>query len=595
MTDMEVHYRAHQNGSDAPNRLGLSKTATWISYLLVLLITVYAGIYVVLIFSSNISWDEFNFLAQIYALEDGRIGPSINNLHTAFYRWLISQPGSELDQILIARLAQLGFFMGAMILLYRMARQHFSTVVALTVVFLAVSYTDLLRHAFSFRFDTLLLFFSLLSLYIYTYQRDRVSALAAGAALAIGLLISIKAVFYLASILTIAIIQWALDDQPRVHAKRTLSFIVSLLLVFTSIYLIRAGMATGDVGGVGQASRTIDELQALVHTGNKMFLEEGFFPRSEYLSRTFVENSGHWLLGAVGTLTALAILVGKAEHRRLALVIMACLIPLGSVVIYRNAFPYFYVFIIPPAMLTAGLAMETALRWSHRLSSIGRNLVGVLPIAIGLFTSLMYLALEPREGLAKQRLVLQAVHELFPERVTYVDGYGMVSSFPKVGLWMSTWGMDNYHQRGEPIMKKLLRETEPKFLLANHPALRGWQEKLGGAKDSRRSLLAEDAAVLANNFVHQWGPIHVAGKRIAIKKGGSPETFEMLAGGNYTVESVEPVLIDGTPVGRGQVIELNQGCHVLEAFDPTTVTLRWGKNLPQPNVIAPRDSLWDGL
>ena len=54
----------------------------------------------------------------------------------------------------------------------------------------------------------------------------------------------------------------------------------------------------------------------------------------------------------------------------------------------------------------------------------------------------------------QQKETLDLVHRLFPEAVPYIDRCSMVSTFPKVGFFMSSLGMRFYHERGEPIMEE---------------------------------------------------------------------------------------------------------------------------------------------
>ena len=548
-------------------------------------------VYVLLIFRQNINWDEFNFLAQIYAVQSALDGPRLNNFHTLIYGWVTRVPGNEIDQIMAARFGQLAFFSGSMYLLYKIARQHFSGFVSLVVILLTVSYTDVLRHASSFRFDTIILFFSLLALYLYTAGSTRIRGAAAGGVLAIGFLVSIKAVFFLPVMLATAFIQEKAERRRGAIPGRILVLISSLGFAFAFIYLTRAA-----VGTETQMPQFGGEIRSVASAGKKMFLEDGLFPRSSYLARSINENIGHWVLLTVGALLALRAVFSSHKARRRALFVIACLIPLGSVTIYRNAFPYFYVLVIPPAMLSAGVAVEQIIRFSREFSPITRRLMVLSPIGAALLTASLFLTLEHREGISKQRTVLQSVHEIFPNAVPYLDGYGMVSSFPKTGLWMSTWGMDNYHRRNTGVMPQLLLESEPKFLLANHVALLDRRNKLSNDEIRYRRLLPEDAAMLTKYFVHHWGPIYIAGKTIVIPEAGQPQEFSIMSGGPYTVEAAEPIVLNEALVQPGQVVELKQGVNVLESLNPlTVVTLRWGDNLAMPISPAPTEWLWDGL
>lgn len=77
----------------------------------------------------------------------------------------------------------------------------------------------------------------------------------------------------------------------------------------------------------------------------------------------------------------------------------------------------------------------------------------------------------------------------------------MISSFPKVGFFMSTSGIEDYLQSGRPVMRDLPRERRPLFLIADVSSL-----QLQRTRPSKRhSLMADDIEVLRNNFIPQWG------------------------------------------------------------------------------------------
>jgi len=193
--------------------------------------------------------------------------------------------------------------------------------------------------------------------------------------------------------------------------------------------------------------------------------------------------------------------------------------------------------------------------------------------------------------------VLEVVHRLFPEPVGYVDRCAMVSTFPHAGFFMSTWGMEGYHARGRPVFAEILRRDQPVFIVANNTQL-----NIALPDDLRRryippayDLLAEDLALLRDNYVHHWGPLYVAGKRVEIESAAEPAGFEVSIAGIYTLEAAEAVRIDGEPVAPGEAVMLTQGMHQLAADAPGGYVLRWGDNLPLPDQLPPRKALFTGF
>ena len=46
-----------------------------------------------------------------------------------------------------------------------------------------------------------------------------------------------------------------------------------------------------------------------------------------------------------------------------------------------------------------------------------------------------------------------------------------MASFPLVGFFMTTLGVDTYLQRGQPVLRQAVEEKRPPLLIANHPLL----------------------------------------------------------------------------------------------------------------------------
>jgi len=285
-------------------------------------------------------------------------------------------------------------------------------------------------------------------------------------------------------------------------------------------------------------------------------------------------------------------------------------IPLVALTFYRNAFPYFYVTVIPPASLLTG-AMVARLEQILRPRSAGPG-AGVMAAVLAAVTAVATLAMafplcwaawrffdanrrDEVQGI--QGVVLDAVHQIFPEPVPYIDRCGMVASFPKVGLFMSTWTLEDYRQRGTPVMADVLAREQPRFVLANVPSLDLGQPVLD-VDDGVYALLPADAALLRDNFVPHWGPVQVAGKRITLDDEHPSVTSSWAIGGRYVVETATPVRIDGVTRAAGDVVDLEPGPHTIAAVEGTpvgtvgTVVLRTAEARPPPDVVAPTERLF---
>ncbi len=320
-------------------------------------------------------------------------------------------------------------------------------------------------------------------------------------------------------------------------------------------------------------------LSGLGRAGQKVLGGDGFFPRRWYLVRSLLENPLIWLLILAGLGIALAGLLSRNPvRRRVAVVLLALAVPMFTIALYRNAFPYFYVFALAPASL---LAASTFDRLGSLQGSVRLRRILLWVVAIGVFTTGLRNFDEHRRPMqAAQRQLIGAVHEMFPEPVPYIDRCSMISSFPKVGFFFSSWGMENYRAGHYPPLAEVVREHRPPFLLANTPTLNlQYPEEL-----YRRlpfALTAEDWRTLRDTYVHHWGIIFVAGKRLDLGPP-EPESFEILVPGTYTLEADTPIELDGATLHPDQTVFLEAGRHAARSERPTRAVLRWGDRLHRP-------------
>jgi hypothetical protein len=327
---------------------------------------------------------------------------------------------------------------------------------------------------------------------------------------------------------------------------------------------------------------------------SKTLLDAGLFPRLPVLLvslRSDVAFWAFWIAGAA--IVARGIWNAPAEERWCWLEVAGLALPVASLIVYRNSFSYFY-----PTVLAPGSVL-TAVAW-HALtqSSVRRN-GWAMPAVIKLFTLTWFTASVIFHGLyvptmmplQQQRTILAEVHRTFPSPIPYLDSRSMVASFPQVGFFMSTWGMEAYSQRGESLVRKAIEERQPPLLLANHPLLDPENAVFPASLNYRPPLVESDRQALAAAYIHHWGPIYVAGKRLRVRSGVGPTRFDLLIGGRYTVDGHGPVRIDGNLVQPGQSLDLTRGDHWIAAVTTgQRVILRWGESLyrsSQPPPEAP--------
>ena len=548
-------------------------------------------VHIYFLFRTNINWDEFRFLAEIYEFAGGRDSAGLNNFHVLLYGWLRFLPFHEIDQILFARTIQLSLFFASMVLLFRFGREFFSPIVALTCVFLAMCYSAVLLHASAFRFDPLCLFFSISSLYLLWRGKRPTSAIVGGLALAVSALVSVKTALWAPTLAAIGLIMLVYSEQRTETLKRLVLFVAAFLLAVLCLFGLHWLLSGSGTPGNQVGTHSLTESWSQL--AYAMFVMDGLFPRLTYIIRGVTENPIHWLLILAGATIAVYQVLFVWQRRKQAAIVLAMSLPLLSVVFYRNSFPYFYVYALPPAILLCGIALNSmARRWMDEKGNANDLALGI-PILCGVATTSLFLYFH-EEGITKQRQVNEVIHEIFPEPVHYIGAHGMISSFPKVGPFMSTLGMIRYHAEKEPVFANAIQKHEPKFLLVNHMAF--YSPDDATADDLRQvTLLPEDKDAIHNNYIHHWGPIYVAGKLFDTAEQGNVIEFEIVIEGPYGVESESPVEINGLGYDPGDVVTLARGTYVMKAPDTERAGLRWGGNLPQPEYMAPMEWLYDGL
>ncbi|MEZ4483964.1 MAG: hypothetical protein R2864_05005 [Syntrophotaleaceae bacterium] len=270
--------------------------------------------------------------------------------------------------------------------------------------------------------------------------------------------------------------------------------------------------------------------------------------------------------------------------------------PIFTLPFYRNAFPYYYFFIIAPAILFCGFLPHRILQDFQKTGSKALLLppaIICLPIA-GSAAFHYYKAFnKPNKP---QEEILSVVHKMFPAPVPYIDGCSAVSSFPKVGFFMSNWGFENYFAAGKPLFRNILQEQQPQFILADTPHLDFRLPRNHMFFEINHDFFEKDKHVLENNFVRYWGMIWLPGKVLHNLTAGKQQSFEILIPGPYVVDSSHPVVIDNKNLKPGEKAILTPGNHLIEAKENNQkIVLRWDKIEYIPTTPPPEISTFYGF
>jgi hypothetical protein len=171
---------------------------------------------------------------------------------------------------------------------------------------------------------------------------------------------------------------------------------------------------------------------------------------------------------------------------------------------------------------------------------------------------------------------------MYNEPIPYIDGFSMISSFPQVSFFMSSWGMDSYLSNNEPIFRNILIKKKPKLLLANTEVIDLSLDYKNAKSVRGQSLLITDWLCLKANFINHWGIIYVPGKEFSFIKNGDQFDFEILIPDKYTIEAPQPVIIDDIYYNPYDTIHLEFGFHKIKSDCSGNVILRIGNKLYRP-------------
>jgi hypothetical protein len=520
----------------------------------------------------NVNWDEFQRLARVHELARGEPMRPLQSAWTHAFVWLVRVPGDEVAQVIAGRLAAFAAELVALAGVYRLARRFVPPTDALYAVLTLLTAAYVLHHGFAFRSDAFVVALGLWGVEL-AFAGGRPMLLrpaAAGALFALALLVSLKAALYL---LPLGGILLAAAGERR--AARVVAFATSLAATFGVLCAVHAAglPPPPSVGASG-----------LVPLGPAAILRAALLssdmPGWGYLAASARQSPLVWV-GLVGGLAVAVAGARRAATRPAGLVLLALASPLVAFAVYRNTFPYFYLFALAPAAPLAGVFLARLRERTARRSAVAAAFVAAMLWTGAALTLATHYARRAQDQIAPQRELVRVVHALFPQPVPYVDRCSMIASYPKVGFFMTGWGMQRY-RAGGPMIEAVLRDRQPVFLLANSPGL--WlhlpEER---ARQAPYALFAEDRRLLRENFVHHWGLLWVAGKEVVFPPGATSVDLEILIPGTYTLEAPGAVAIDGESVAPGGTLRLAAGVHHAERRGgPRGFRLRWGERLPRP-------------
>jgi hypothetical protein len=536
-----------------------------------------------LIWRININWDEFFHLSHVYDAVRNEMTAVFQRVYVHAFQWLPGVGSDEIDQVRAGRVVAWVCFVATVLLVARLASRWASPTAAWVAPLAFLAASPVLRHGASFRADSWLAPLCLLGLVLITGRRDRLKQNAiAGLVFGVSFAISLKTILMAPLFLALLLCTQS-TRSPRQSESRNevligvLSFCgasaVTAGALFLMHWLTLPSIAPGAVQGFA------------ANAASKTLLEVPFLPRWDYLGQTLSTDWVSWLLVLGGFAVAVA------RFRSAAL----CVLSLAPLLFYRNAFPYYYVIMLAPAAVLAAVAVDSLTKLSESRSPVSSAnwipIVASLPLILQAALNLGVLRTDSQEF---QQLTLSAVHEIFAEPVPYIDHSGMVASFPKANFFMSSWGMENYRERGVGFMEQAIAEHRPPMVLANWPVLMPGSSAFD-------MLIEEDRRYIEHSYVPYWGAIRIAGAEGNVEPTAETR-LDLPFPGRYRVETEQTVTIDGVRFADGEMFETSAKS-VIQSVSVRSVTaeagrvrLIWGEAGPPPDGWLPANAaLYQGL
>lgn len=508
-----------------------------------------------LVFAKSINWDEFFHFNQIHAHLRGDKVQWLQTPHIRLFGWVPGLSGEPIDHIQWIRLMLLPLGILTSLAIFDIARRFFDTRSAAIAALAYFGGGYVFQHSFALRADMIAASLLTSALWVLlTRNRSIIWEIAASALCALAFVSTVKAVLFAPALAAVAWWRW----RDVLSVKLVLGAGLLAVTACAVFWFVAPEAITRSITGLLTAS--------LGH----MF-SAGLFPQGKFL---IVQ------LATAPVLTALVIYAFAAlrhEANRMPIwLLVGLILPLAWTVIYRNSFPYFFAFILPPVAIGGSLGATLLCR------RYGFRLVAAALLIAPVISSAML----DRDVIDRQRSAHAGIAQIFTEPVRYIDDVAFRPDFPRaVPHFASGWALANYRKKAEPTYSEAMAKTQPPLLIRQGYAL----ENLAPDPSDELALLPEDTAALAEHYIPHWGIVHVAGKRIDPSK--SAQTIEIVIAGTYTVED-QSLIIDDEAYAAGETVDLDAGKVTLGPFTGAAASLRWGDNLPKPTHPFPDGKLF---
>jgi hypothetical protein len=522
------------------------------------------GLHVTVALWRSVGHDEFFVYSQIHQLARGELTLPLQTFQTRLLEWILLLDVGNIDQIVAARGLMFVCVMITAGAIVSLAERFTERKVALVCALSWLSMGFVMQHGTSLRTDPMAAALLMTSLVLMLRSRLGFGALLLTATLAaLSGLITMKTVLYAPAFAGIAWLRWHDAGRTREAGLRLIGLAAMVPVLYALFYLAHSSLlpSGADVEAVAEQSAGL------------MF-------------QPFVMR--HWQYMLKGALVApfLTVIIitmfimlcrksklGAAEKLALA----GLLLPLSAFVFYANAFPYFFVFILPPVCVACAVSIEAATR---------RYSVAILSLVLTLNGAAIWW-MDDRNLQNEQRRIVDAADMIFAQPVLYFDGPAQLGQYRRENGQLDAWSFEGYRYGDYSVSMEAAtdRETIP-LAMANSEEMSDVLEKAR----CNRLLRPGDVTMLKDTYIRFWGPYFVAGEEL---QAGETRLAKIRVPGPYTVRDA-PLVINGTVHQPGEIVELDRGT-IRVAASADAARLIWGQRLKEPAMPAPDGVHWTRL
>lgn len=483
-----------------------------------------------LIFEKAINWDEFLHFGQIYELADGRLSGSLQSLHTRLFGWATLVSQDIVTQIQALRIAMLACAVLTSVCVVILARRLVNFETALLCGFAYLTAGFVFTNAYTYRPDpvaavALMGALCLLAFGSLSWWRVVLSGMLVGLAGAL----TIKSIFYAPCFAAIVYLHWCLATGHRARALyRSVTTIAAAMLSFGLLVGLH-GAALPVVEGQER------DLAGSVHSFLRFF-------EFEQVRFVFAEMA----LAPLVTLGLILLFpVARILPYNVKILLLGLCGPLLCIFFYRNTFPYFFTFLLPPICVAIAPVLSMLVKR-----------YGLVPIiALSLFGPIFLLIQEPYGTLERQRATISEVQRLFPEPTPYLSYSSYMPSYPRqFPSLISGVALGRYWQEREGQIARDIEAGRIAFVIATGDALDMVYQNKGPAP----MLPERDVAALRSNFLRYSDTIFIAGRKICPQ--AAEQQIHIFRSGPYSADGGD-LVIDRKRVTDGNVISLTAGTH----------------------------------